>query len=67
MFQRNKNRRRSKDDEQFSRDRRQTKKNSTFNPKIHKMSSHGLGYQMKDGVKVDPKKFAGSVLKDILK
>ena len=69
MFQknRNKNRKRSKQDDQFFKRRRQTKNNSTFDPKIHKMSSHGLGYQMKDDVKTDPKKFTGAALKNILK
>ena len=69
MFQRNRNkkRKRSKEDDQFFKRRRQTKKNSTFDPKIHKMSSHGLGYQMKDDVKIDPKKSTGAVLKNILK
>ena len=59
MFQRNKN--------GFSRRRKYTKKNSTFDPKIHKMSSHGLGYQMKNNVKTDPKKSTGAVLKNILR
>ena len=66
MFQRNRNKKRSKHDGQFNKLRRYTKNNSTFNPKIHKMSSHGLGYQMKDDVKTDPKKMTGSVLKNIL-
>ena len=59
MFQRNKN--------GFSRRRKHTKKNSTFDHKIHKMSSHGLGYQMKNNVKTDPKKSTGAVLKNILR
>ena len=70
MFQRNKDRNKkkswSKKDNQFFRDRKQTKNNSTFDPKIHKMSSHGLGFQMKDDVKTDPKELSGAVLKDIL-
>ena len=67
MFRRNKKKAWSKQDDQFSRRRRQTKNNSTFDPKIHKMSSHGLGYQMKNNVKTDPKKSTGAVLKNILK
>ena len=63
----NKNRKRSKHDGQFNKLRRYTKNNSTFNPKIHKMSSHGLGYQMKDNVKTDPKESSGAVLKNILR
>ena len=55
----------SKEDGQFFSRRRQTKNNSTFDPKIHKMSSHGVGYQMKDDVKTDTKKLSGSVLKNI--
>ena len=57
----------SKEDGQFFSRRRQTKNNSTFDPKIHKMSPHGLGYQMKDDVKTDPKESTGAVLKNILK
>ena len=64
---RNKKKTWSKEDGQFSRLRKYTKNNSTFDPKIHHMSSHGLGYQMKDEVKTDPKKFTGAVLKNILK
>tara|TARA_B100001013_G_scaffold262204_2_gene164809 strand:+ start:20256 stop:20417 length:162 start_codon:yes stop_codon:yes gene_type:complete len=41
------------------------KNHSTFDPKIHKMSPHGLGYQMKDDVKTDEKNFHGSVLKHL--
>ncbi len=41
------------------------KNHSTFDPKIHKMSPHGLGYQMKDDVKTDEKNFRGSVLKHL--
>ena len=71
MFQRNKDRNKkkswSKKDNQFFRDRKQTKHNSTFDPKIHHMSSHGLGYQMKDDVKTDPKESTGAVLKNILR
>ena len=67
MFQRNKNKKRSKQDDQFFKRRRQTKNNSTFDPKIHKMSSHGLGYQMKDNVKPNPKEMTGAVLKNILR
>ena len=67
MFQRNKKKTWSKQDGQFSKRRRQTKNNSTFDPKIHKMSSHGLGYQMKDDVKTDPKEMTGAVLKNILR
>ena len=67
MFQRNKNKKRSNEFGQFSRRRKHTKNNSTFDPKIHKMSSHGLGYQMKDDVKTDPKKMTGAVLKNILR
>ena len=59
MFQRNKN--------TFSQRRKHTKNNSTFDPKIHKMSSHGLGYQMKDNVKPNPKEMTGAVLKNILR
>ena len=68
MFQKNfKKKRWSKEEGQFKRRRKHTKNNSTFDPKIHKMSSHGLGYQMKDDVKTDPKKMTGAVLKNILK
>tara|TARA_B100000745_G_scaffold247982_1_gene170003 strand:- start:93 stop:302 length:210 start_codon:yes stop_codon:yes gene_type:complete len=67
MFQKNfKKKRWSKEEDQFKKRRRHTKNNSTFDPKIHKMSSHGLGFQMKDNVKTDPKESQGSVLKDIL-
>ena len=59
MFQRNKN--------TFSQRRKHTKNNSTFDPKIHKMSPHGLGYQMKDNIKPNPKESTGAVLKNILK
>jgi|TARA_B100001964_G_scaffold103175_1_gene115356 hypothetical protein len=38
------------------------KYNSTFDPKIHKMSPHGLGYQMKDNIETDPNESKGSVL-----
>jgi hypothetical protein len=31
------------------------------------MSSNGIGYQMKNDVKTDPKKLSGMVLKNILK
>ncbi len=31
------------------------------------MSSHGLGYQMKDESKTDPKELSGAVLKNILR
>ena len=62
----NKNRKRSKHDGQFNKLRRYTKNNSTFNPKIHHMSSNGIGYQMKNDVKADPKESLGSVLKNIL-
>ena len=41
------------------------KHNSTFDPKIHKMSPHGLGYQMKDNIETDPKESKGSVLSKI--
>ena len=67
MFQRNKDKNRSKEFGQFSRRRRYTKNNSTFDPKIHKMSPHGLGYQMKDDIKLDPEKSTGAVLKNILR
>ena len=63
---RNKKRKWSKEDGQFFSRRKHTKNNSTFDPKIHKMSPHGLGYQMKDDVKPDPKESTGSVLKNIL-
>ena len=67
MFQKNfKKKRWSKEEDQFKKRRRQTKNNSTFDPKIHKMSPHGLGYQMKDNIKSDPKESTGSVLKNIL-
>jgi hypothetical protein len=56
----------SKEDDQFYRLRKYTRHNSTFNPKIHHMSSHGTGYQMKNDVKADPKESMGSVLKNIL-
>ena len=59
MFQKNK--------DGFSRRRKYTKRNSTFDPKIHKMSSHGLGYQMKDNIKTDPKKSTGAGMKNILR
>ena len=54
-------------DGQFFKDRRQTKNHSTFDPKIHRMSPHGLGYQMKDENKTDPKELTGAVLKNILR
>ena len=60
-------RKRSKEDNRFHKLRRQTKIHSTFDPKIHKMSSHGLGYQMKDNIKTDPKESSGAVLKNILR
>jgi hypothetical protein len=41
------------------------KQNSTFDPKIHKMSPHGLGYQMKDNVEADPNDSKGSVLSNL--
>ena len=66
MFQRNKKKTWSKQDGQFIKRRTYTRHNSTFDPKIHKMSSHGLGFQMKDNVKTDPKESQGSVLKNIL-
>ena len=52
---------------QFHKLRKYTQHNSTFNPKIHHMSSNGIGYQMKNDVKTDPKEFSGTVLKNILK
>jgi len=52
---------------QFHKLRKYTQHNSTFNPKIHHMSSNGIGYQMKNNVKTDPKESMGSVLKNILK
>ena len=52
---------------QFHKLRKYTQHNSTFNPKIHHMSSNGIGYQMKNNVKTDPKEFLGSVLKNILR
>jgi len=51
---------------QFHKLRKYTQHNSTFNPKIHHMSSNGLGFQMKNDVKADPKESLGSVLKNIL-
>ena len=66
MFRRNLKKKRWSKDGQFKKRRKYTKDNSTFDPKIHKMSSHGLGYQMKDEVKPDPKKSTGAVLKNIL-
>ena len=57
----------SKEDGQFHRLRKYTQHNSTFDPKIHHMSSNGIGYQMKNDVKTDPKKLSGMVLKNILK
>ena len=54
-------------DDQFHKLRKYTQHNSTFNPKIHYMSSNGIGYQMKNDVKTDPKEFSGTVLKNILK
>ena len=53
-------------DGQFHKLRRHTINNSTFDPKIHHMSLNGLGYQMKNDVKTDPKESSGSVLKNIL-
>jgi hypothetical protein len=50
-------------DDQFHKLRTYTRHNSTFNPKIHYMSSHGTGYQMKNDVKTDPKESSGMVLK----
>ncbi len=67
MFQRNKKKTWSKQDGQFIKRRTYTRHNSTFDPQIHKMSPHGLGYQMKDDIKLDPKKSTGAVLKNILK
>ena len=52
---------------QFHKLRKYTQHNSTFNPKIHHMSLNGIGYQMKNDVKTDPKKLSGMVLKNILK
>ena len=52
---------------QFHKLRKYTQHNSTFDPKIHHMSSNGLGFQMKNNVKTDPKEFLGSVLKNILR
>ena len=52
---------------QFFKLRNHTKNNSTFDPKIHHMSSNGLGYQMKNDVKTDPKELSGAVLKNIFK
>ena len=51
---------------QFHKLRKYTQHNSTFNPKIHHMSSNGIGYQMNNDVKQDPKESMGSVLKNIL-
>ena len=51
---------------QFHKLRKYTQHNSTFNPKIHHMSLNGIGYQMKNDVKPDPKESMGSVLKNIL-
>ena len=56
----------SKKNDQFHKLRTYTRHNSTFNPKIHHMSSNGLGFQMKNDVKTDPKESMGSVLKNIL-
>ena len=56
---------RSKEDDQFHKLRKYTQHNSTFNPKIHHMSLNGLGFQMKDDVKTDPKELSGMVLKNI--
>ena len=67
MFQRNKKKTWSKQDGQFIKRRTYTRHNSTFDPKIHRMSPHGLGYQMKNDIKLDPKKSTGAVLKNILK
>ena len=64
---RNQKKKWSKKDDQFFKLRRHTKNNSTFDPKIHHMSSRGTGYQMKDDVKTDPKESTGAVLKNILK
>ena len=64
---RNQKKKWSKKDDQFFKLRRHTKNNSTFDPKIHHMSSRGTGYQMKDDVKTDPKKMSGMVLKNILR
>ena len=57
----------SKKNDQFHKLRTYTQHNSTFDPKIHHMSSNGIGYQMKNDVKTDPKKLSGMVLKNILK
>ena len=64
---RNQKKKWSKKDDQFFKLRRHTKNNSTFDPKIHHMSSRGTGYQMKDDVKTDPEKMSGMVLKNILR
>jgi hypothetical protein len=52
-------------EDQFHKLRTYTRHNSTFNPKIHHMSSNGLGFQMKNDVKTDPKELSGAVLKNI--
>ena len=57
----------SKEDDRFYKLRKYTQHNSTFNPKIHHMSSNGIGYQMKNDVKTDPKESSGMVLKNIFK
>jgi len=57
----------SKENDRFHKLRKYTQHNSTFNPKIHHMSSNGIGYQMKNDVVTDPKESSGAVLKDILK
>ena len=57
----------SKENDRFHKLRKYTQHNSTFNPKIHHMSSNGIGYQMKDDIVTDPKESSGAVLKDILK
>lgn len=67
MKNKNKKKKWSKKDDQFHKLRKYTQHNSTFNPKIHHMSSNGLGFHMKSGVKTDPKESSGAVLKKILK
>jgi hypothetical protein len=47
---------------QHKKNQKHMKYNSTFDPKIHKMSPHGLGYQMKDNIETDPNESKGSVL-----
>ena len=44
---------------------KQESKYGQFDPKIHKMSKSGIGFQMKDSAKGKDEDFSGAQLKDI--